>query len=109
MNSREVCQDIFTRVNNKNMYSSEMSVLDYVFVTTDPCSSSISSMIIDEELLYTPWCNPKKSKRYIDHNAMIFPLPRKREEIPTSILFGPLMILMDEINLGRLLKMIRID
>ena len=60
MNSHEVCQGIFTRVNNKNC--SERSVLDYLFVTTDLCSS-ISSMIIDEEKLYTPWCNLKKAKR----------------------------------------------
>ena len=45
MNLYEVCQGIFTRVNNKNC--SERSVLDYLFVTTDLCSS-ISSMIIHE-------------------------------------------------------------
>ena len=76
MNSYEVCQGIFTRVNNKNC--SERLVLDYLFVTTDLCSS-ISSMIIDEEKLYTPWCNLKKVKRYTDHNAIIF-----RLNIPTS-------------------------
>ena len=51
MNSYEVCQGIFTRVKNKN--SSERSVLDYLFVTTDLCSS-ISSMIFDDEKIYTP-------------------------------------------------------
>ena len=76
MNSHEVYQGIFTRVNNKNC--SERSVLDYLFVTTDLCSS-ISSMIIDEEKLYTPWRNLKKAKRYTDHNAIIF-----RLNIPTS-------------------------
>ena len=45
MNLYEVCQGIFTRVNNKNC--SERSVLDYLFVTTDLCSS-ISSIIIHE-------------------------------------------------------------
>ena len=76
MNSYEVCKGIFTRVNNKNC--GERSVLDYLFVTTDLCSS-ISSMIIDEEKLYTPWRNLKKAKRYTDHNAIIF-----RLNIPTS-------------------------
>ena len=76
INSYEVCHCIFTRVNDKN--SSERSVLDYLFVTTD-LRSSISSMIIDEVKLYTPWCNLEKAKRYIDHNAIIF-----RLNIPTS-------------------------
>ena len=56
MNSCEVCQGIFTRASNKN--SSERSVLGYLFVTTDLCSS-ITSMIIDEKLC-TPWRNLKK-------------------------------------------------
>ena len=106
MNSYEVCQGIFTRVNNKNC--SERSVLDYIFVTTDLCSS-ISSMIIDEKKLYTPRRNLKKAKKYTDHNAIIFrlniPTSIKREEKPTNILCGTLMICMDGINLGRLLKM----
>ena len=76
VNSYEVCQGIFTRVNNKNCC--ERSVLDYLFVTTDLCNS-ISSMIVNEEKLYTPWRNLKKAKRYTDHNAIIFTL-----NIPTS-------------------------
>ena len=109
MNSHEVCQGIFTRVNNKNC--SERSVLDYLFVTTDLCSS-ISSMIIDEEKLYTPWHNLKKAKRYTDHNAIIFRLniptshKKERKTNKHTILCGTLMICMDGINLGRLLKMI---
>ena len=69
MNSCEVCQGILTRINNK-INSGERSVLDRVFVTTDLCSF-ITSMIIAEEKLYTPWCNMKKAKRYTNHNAII--------------------------------------
>ena len=77
MNSCEVCQGIFTQINNK-INSGERSVLDHLFVTTDLCTS-ITSMIMDEEKLYTPWRNMKKAKRYTNHNAII-----SRLNIPVS-------------------------
>ena len=76
MNFREIFQGIFTRVNNK--ISRERSVLGYVVVTTDLCSSIIS-MIVNEEKLCTTWRSLKMGKGYTYHNTIIF-----RLNVPSS-------------------------
>ena len=47
----------------------ELSVLDYVFVSTY-LYQQVKSMLIDEQQLFTPWRKLKKGKRFSDHRAI---------------------------------------
>ena len=68
LNSSEVCNGLFTRTRDCQSRK-ELSVLDYVFVSTD-LYQQVKSMLIDEQLLFTPWRKLKKGKRFSDHRAI---------------------------------------
>ena len=52
INSLNLCNVIFTRVNNKNL--DENSVLDHVCITKD-INDYLVSMYVDKKKMYTPW------------------------------------------------------
>ena len=68
INSLNLCNGVFTRVNNNN--PDEKSVLDYVCVTKD-IIDLLLSMYVDEKKMYTPWRKLKRGKKYTDHNAIL--------------------------------------
>ena len=58
LDSSEVCNDLFTCTRDCQS-GKELSVLDYVFVSTD-IYQQVKSMLIDEQQLFTPWRKLKK-------------------------------------------------
>ena len=68
LNSSEVCNGLFTRTRDCQSRK-ELSVPDYVFVSTD-LYQQVKSMLIDEQLLFTPWRKLKQGKRFSDHRAI---------------------------------------
>ena len=59
-NSSELCNGLFTRTRDCQGRK-ELSVLDYVLVSTD-LYQQVKSMLIDEQQLFTPWRKLKKGK-----------------------------------------------
>ena len=70
MNASEHCVGVFTHIH-KYKQTIEKSVLDYVFISSD-LEEYFTSMQIDEEKHFTPWCSLKNGKRYSDHCAIKF-------------------------------------
>ena len=63
LNSSEVCNGLFTRTRDCQSRK-ELSVLDYVFVSTD-LYQQVKSMLIDEQLLFTPWMKLKRVSDFL--------------------------------------------
>ena len=70
LNACETCQGTFTRTRQTTT-KFEKSVLDYVMVTPDLCEKLVS-MEIDESKKFTPYRRLKNTKKFSDHNAIIF-------------------------------------
>ena len=68
MNASEHGEGVSTRIH-KYKQTIEKSVLDYVFISSD-LEEYFTSMQIDEEKYFTPWCSLKHGKRYSDHCAI---------------------------------------
>ena len=66
LNSSKVCSGVFTRTPQCNG-KQEISVLDYVFVTSD---ISVRSIEHDEKNFFTPWRKLRKGRRFSDHHAI---------------------------------------
>ena len=78
MNTSEHCEGVFTRIH-KCKQTIEKSVLDYGFISSD-LEEYFTSMQIDEEKHFTPWCSLKHGKRYSDHCAIKFCMTMKAFE-----------------------------
>ena len=68
LNSSNVCSGVFTRTRQCNG-KQEISVLDYVFVTSD-IYEQVRSMEIDEKNFFTAWRKLGKGRRFSDHHAI---------------------------------------
>ena len=68
LNSSKVCSGVFTRTRQCNGRQ-EISVLDYVFVTSD-IYEQVRPMEIDEKNFFTPWTKLGKGRRFSDHHAI---------------------------------------
>ena len=68
LNSSKACSGVFTRTRQCNG-KQEISVLDYVFVTSD-IYEHVRSMEIDEKNFFTPWRKLGKGRRFSDHHTI---------------------------------------
>ena len=68
LNSSKICSGVFTRTRQCNG-KQEISVLDYVFVTSD-IYEQVRSMEIDDKNFFTPWRKLRKGRGFSDHHAI---------------------------------------
>ena len=63
LNSSELCNGLFTRIRDCQGRKI-LSVLDYVFVSTD-LYQQLKSMLIHEQQLFTPWRKLKRESDFL--------------------------------------------
>ena len=83
LNSPKVCSGVFTRTRQCNG-KQEISVLDYVFVTSD-IHEQVRSMEIDEKNFFTPWRKLRKGRRFSDHHAIKLSLNLEFSKSPKGL------------------------